>query len=776
MPDQIDTSAEPGATAAPAPPRGGLLWRHVPHAIFFFSCACIMVVELVASRLIASHLGSSLYTWTAVIGVMLAGITAGNVVGGRLADRRRPETTLVWLFLAASAACLAALGLNAVVAATRPLRGLAWPLQILLSVAAIFLLPAVALGTISPSLAKVAIGRARRVGRTLGAFYACGTLGSLAGTFLTGFWLIFVLGHTIAIGAAAGMLAVLGAVSLLLARLKPCPTGEGGPCPTGEGELAGLKPCPTGEKEPCPTGDGGALFWPYTPHAVVFLTAVCLMIVELLASRMIAAQAGSSLYTWTSVIGVVLAGMSLGHIIGGALSDRLDPARLLGWLFVAASASTASVLVLNHLFSTHEPFAGWHWPALVFTTVLCTFFVPSVLLGTFAPVATKVAVQRATRVGTAFGSVSAWNAAGSILGTVASGFWLISALGTRSLAMVVAVLLALAGIALGPRRRFKAAWAALVVAGLVLTRVSVPQLADWKYAGVFQDEPAVFHADSVYQYIRIYEEAGQDVDHTVRVVALDYLVHGYVDLKDPAYLNYGYERVYRDIGARYAGDRTRVSAFFLGGGSYTFPRWLLKQWPGSEAMVAEIDPMVLEANHRATGLSRTTPIRTVLMDARNAVEDLPSGRRFDFVFGDAFNDLAVPYHLTTLEFSRKVASHLRPGGAYLVNVIDNFDSGLLLGAFVNTLQRVFAHVYVFCTEPAGVNRRRDTFVVAASNVPLDTTGWEPNHGTDFEGSLLTAANLAELRQKSAGRILTDDNAPVENLLAPVVRQRTRADK
>src|SRR5512140_1853612 len=108
-----------------------------------------MVVELVASRLIASHLGSSLYTWTAVIAVMLAGISAGNVLGGRLADRRRPETTVAWLFFIAAGACLAALGLNTLFAATRPLRGMAWPLRILLTVTAIFFLPAGALGSLS---------------------------------------------------------------------------------------------------------------------------------------------------------------------------------------------------------------------------------------------------------------------------------------------------------------------------------------------------------------------------------------------------------------------------------------------------------------------------------------------------------------------------------------------------------------------------------------------------------------------------------------------------
>ena len=62
----------------------------IPSATVFISSACIMILELVASRLIARHLGSSLYTWTAVIGVVLAGITIGKYLGGRIADRFRP--------------------------------------------------------------------------------------------------------------------------------------------------------------------------------------------------------------------------------------------------------------------------------------------------------------------------------------------------------------------------------------------------------------------------------------------------------------------------------------------------------------------------------------------------------------------------------------------------------------------------------------------------------------------------------------------------------------
>lgn len=153
-----------------------------------------MVIELVAGRLIARHLGNSLYVWSSIIGVVLAGMSVGNVIGGKLADRYKPETILGWLFMTSSVACVLTLKINDFFAATTPLRALPWGLQTFLSALIIFALPAVVLGTISPSLAKVALSRGTKVGTTLGSFYAWAAAGSILGTFLTGFWLIALLG------------------------------------------------------------------------------------------------------------------------------------------------------------------------------------------------------------------------------------------------------------------------------------------------------------------------------------------------------------------------------------------------------------------------------------------------------------------------------------------------------------------------------------------------------------------------------------------------------
>ena len=147
-------------------------------------------------------------------------------------------------------------------------------------------------------------------------------------------------------------------------------------------------------------------------------------------------------------------------------------------------------------------------------------------------------------IGRTIGSVSAWNAAGSILGTVGAGFWLVAALGPRSLTMAVAVLLAASGAAMGPVRILQVAWTLVVVVGLVLTRVDVKAVTNWTYGEILRAPTSdLFRAESAYQQIRVYESASDDGQRTLRVLALDHLVHGYIAPDDPNVLNYEYERI-----------------------------------------------------------------------------------------------------------------------------------------------------------------------------------------------------------------------------------------
>ena len=215
-----------------------------------------------------------------------------------------------------------------------------------------------------------------------------------------------------------------------------------------------------------------AVGWRYTPHVIMFLSSACIMVVELVAGRLIARYLGSSLYTWTSIIGVVLAGMSIGNCIGGKIADRRRPERSLGWLFLAASLSCVLCLVLNNLVADSQHEWTMIFPVRVILSTLISFLVPSMLLGTISPVTAKMALDRSKTIGSTIGSVYAWAAVGSIVGTFATGFFLIAALGSKGVVLLIAVGLGMIGLCFGPRRFIHATWVLVVASLLWLSQTS----------------------------------------------------------------------------------------------------------------------------------------------------------------------------------------------------------------------------------------------------------------------------------------------------------------
>ena len=117
-----------------------------------------------------------------------------------------------------------------------------------------------------------------------------------------------------------------------------------------------------------------------------------------------------------------------------------------------------------------------------------------------------------------------------------------------------------------------------------------------------------------------------------------------------------------------------MTTLFLGGGAYCFQRHMQFAYPGTGVDVAEIDPSVTYANFMATGLPTNTTIKTYWGDARQFVELHQNTKKYDLIFGDAFNDFSVPWHLTTFEFNEKLKKMLTPTGVYMINIIDAYES------------------------------------------------------------------------------------------------------
>jgi tetratricopeptide (TPR) repeat protein len=177
----------------------------------------------------------------------------------------------------------------------------------------------------------------------------------------------------------------------------------------------------------------------------------------------------------------------------------------------------------------------------------------------------------------------------------------------------------------------------------------------------------------------------------------------------------------------------------------------------------------------AFGLEKNTTINTINADARNYVDKLLEqkykGRKiptYDFIYGDAFNDYSVPFQLVTREFNEKISAILSDDGAYMINVVDIFDSGLFVGSVINTLEKTFPCLYVVA-EDSIPSPLRNTFVIIAAKHNLDLKNIIAQYKREkLKLWYLDASDIDKLRTKSRQLILTDNYCPVENLLAPMV--------
>ncbi len=717
---------------------GGLIG---PAATVFVANAAIMTVELVAGRLVSRHLGQSLYTWTAIIGVMLAGMSLGNALGGRIADRWRPGRVLAVLFALAAVSCAAILPLNAAAGTLLASTALSWPLRITLHVVIVFLLPAAALGAISPAVAKLALAVGRGAGRSVGAVFAAAAAGSIAGACFTGFWLVFLMGASRIIAVSSGVMAALALLYAVLSRAPLVHTAT---------ECRPAAPRPWRAVLP--------------PNLTVFVSNAAFMSLELAASRVIAREFGASLYTWTSIIGVVLAGVTVGNYVGGRIADRNASRQTLAWLLGIASLLTLASPVFCRVSSDFVRelyyYQSLSWPLQIVAYMGLCFFLPCVAMGCISPVAAKRALDLDQAAGRAVGNIHAWGAWGGITATFLTGYVLIAWIGGVGVIVSVALLLAAAAVCYAPRRWLALGWFAGCAAAFAFCLLPRPNPAR-----------VLYQAESQYSYIAVHEDPQRP---NLREMLLDKLTHSMVDTEAPTALQYEYEWVYEGVIDTFFPDKKPLSALVIGGGGYTFPHYLEMVRPGGYTEVAEIDPAVTEAAHAAFCLPRDTRIGIYHMDARNRVEDLvrqPEHRRFDCVFGDSINDYTVPYHLTTLEFARKVDTLLDEQGIYMLNLIDTFASGAFLGAVSNTLRQVFPFVAVYNTgrDPA----IRDTFVVVCAKRALDLSGVRGliRQKFAYNGALISNKDIDSLIARNGNLLLTDDYAPVENLLAPVIRTR-----
>jgi predicted membrane-bound spermidine synthase len=474
------------------------------------------------------------------------------------------------------------------------------------------------------------------------------------------------------------------------------------------------------------------------------------LVVEIIAGRMLAPYVGMSVYSWTAVIAVVLAGFSMGHWIGGWVAER--PRRQsLGLIAIGmglAAVTTAATLPVLRTLSGPILNSASDPGLAILLLASAVVFLPSFFAGTPSPVLAKAIVDlQPARSGKALGAIFAAGSIGAIAGTLAAGFLFISWLGSTLTLAVVTLVYAISAIlllAMGGTGTQRAAVVASLAAALAITAYNLSL-------------STVCTKESRYYCIRIVDFT-DEIGASAKLMVLDHLGHG-INLE-----NYPEELVtpYVALIDRFVRERfdgVPASSFFIGGGAYTLPRAWQAASPNGDITVSEIDPEVTRLARQEMWVPEGG-IDIIHDDARVALS--LSSKRFQAIVGDAFTDIAVPPHLVTDEFFRLIKARLEDNGLYAMNVVDHVPEMPALLAVHRTLTEVFDQVEIFAEEGDFLSGGRTTFVLFASGASSGLDRILDRNGQVFVR--IAPAMLDKLLAERDPPLLTDDYAPIDRLV------------
>jgi spermidine synthase len=485
---------------------------------------------------------------------------------------------------------------------------------------------------------------------------------------------------------------------------------------------------------------------PVLAGGLVFFTSAAVLVLEILAGRLLAPYVGVSLETYTGVIGTVLAAIALGTWIGGRLADRIEPRRILGPLLVVGGALSLAIIPSVRLFGAAGTGGG---PEQIVLLALAGLFAPAAVLSAVTPTVVKLQLRDLAMTGRVVGWLSALGTTGAITGTFLAGFVLVAATPTSTVILALGGTLLVSGTVLW--------WRLSELGGSALGAIGLVALGSTGL-GMAVGDPC--DVETAYHCARVVP------DHRSRpggrALVLDTLRHSYVDLDNPMHLELRYTRVFADLLATAAPAGRPLDVLHVGGGGFTMPRYVAALWPGSHNLVLEIDGGLVELARQRLGLVTAPALVVRVGDARLLVGGLDDAR-YDVVLGDAFGGLAVPWHLTTLEFARELRRVMRPGAVYGLNLID-YPPLRFARAEVATLLAVFDHVAVIAPLGLLAGEKGGNVVVAASDQPFEGNSLAARIRARGGGEEVRAGPAAAAFA-SKSPVLTDDYAPVDQWLA-----------
>jgi spermidine synthase len=492
------------------------------------------------------------------------------------------------------------------------------------------------------------------------------------------------------------------------------------------------------------------------PEFVVFAAGAVIMVLEMVGARLMAPHVGTSVIVWTSLIGVMLAFLALGAMLGGRTADRTLSPETLALILLGAGLG-AGLIPLEHRFfgarlmeACPNVYAGAVGGAVLY------FALPATLFGMVTPYIVRLRLSDITSSGGTVGRLYALSTMGSIVGTFLGGFVLISFFSCTQILLGVAASGGLLAFFVRRGRNAPALALAILALGGALGNAS--------YTAWLTGQGELPTVETPYNHIRLYEGLTQD-SRRVRVIQTDPgKIQSAIYLDDPEALYCEYTRYIALAKPLVPGFR-RVLA--LGGGGYSVPRWLLAEKNAPQTLevdVVELDPGMTRVAREYFSLPDEPRLRIHHEDARRFLNKNTGS--WDVIFVDVFNSwYSVPFQMGTKEAALALRRATAPQGAVMMNVISAFNgekAGLFQAVYAN-LKEAFAEVHVFAVDPQSPpGAAQNLLLLALPEGRPDLEALLVGKAPDIPPDVRRLLHTRITRPVEAVAALTDDFAPVEN--------------
>lgn len=491
----------------------------------------------------------------------------------------------------------------------------------------------------------------------------------------------------------------------------------------------------------------------YYLYLTEFFAGVSVMAVELGASRLLAPYFSSSQIVWTIIIGTIMIAMALGNIWGGRRADKdPNPDRLYLRLIIAAlwiaaipvvgkyiilGISAVLVMTVNNNFLILAGFAA----------CMVIFVFPLFLLGTVTPSLVKYTVESLDDNGKTVGTLGAFNTIGSIIGTFLPTFVTIPAVGTSITFLIFSGILLVLGLVYFISRKAKMRMCVLSVVIFALCSI-------FGHSGsfAFWENNLLFEGESIYNYLQVKETDDSVILSTNVLFGVQSIMK-----KDDSLTGMYYDYALAAPVMAGIGEKEQADVLILGMGTGTYAGQCRKYFDHVSVEGVEIDQKITDLAHAYFELPDSVSVTTY--DGRAYLRAID--QKYDVIMVDAYQDITIPFQMSSVEFFSMVKEHLNDGGVMVVNMnMYSDEEGNINEYLSDTIASVFPHVY---TADVKGSTNRELFASEDQEMFdrfLTTAGQLEN--PELSGMMLTVADSLTEYEKG-DLLLTDDKAPVELL-------------